>query len=89
MVGTPTASAWRRSVDFAHLQTDCTTGSLRMFAMRGLPVVPICRTARCLWCRANQKHLLACPALIEGRFAVVTNVERGMRWTRQFQALLR
>jgi hypothetical protein len=32
--------------------------------MRKLPVVPICRTARRLSCRANQKHLPARPALI-------------------------
>jgi hypothetical protein len=29
------------------------------------------------------------PRLKEGRFAIVTNVERGMRWTSQCQALLR
>jgi len=35
----------------------------------------------------NQKHDLRRPALAqEGRFAIVTNVGRGMRWTRQGSA---
>jgi hypothetical protein len=49
-----------------------------------LPVVPICRTSLALRCRANQTDALARPAPDqEGRFAIVTNVGSGMRWTRR------
>jgi hypothetical protein len=34
----------------------------------------------------NQKHQPARPALIWGRITIVTNVEHGMRWTRQVSA---
>jgi hypothetical protein len=33
-------------------------------------------------CRANHLYKLAPSRLTEGRFAIVTDVERGMRWTR-------
>jgi len=35
--------------------------------------------------RANHLYNLAPSRLTEGRFAIVTNVERGMRWTRAAQ----
>jgi hypothetical protein len=34
----------------------------------------------------NQPHIPGCPILSEGRFAIVTNVGDGMRWTRQCRA---
>jgi hypothetical protein len=54
----------------------------RMSAIRKLPVGLLCRSAAMLRRRANQVHIFRRPALIqEGRFAIVTNVGRGMRWT--------
>src|SRR5437016_6105350 len=53
-----------------------------MGAMRKLPVVLLCRRLQHLPRRANQWLPSARPALDkEGRFAVVTNVGCGMRWT--------
>jgi len=34
----------------------------------------------------NQMHILSRPGPIEGRFAIVTDVGQGMRWTRRRQA---
>jgi len=36
--------------------------------------------------RAQSMACFACPASSEGRIAIVTDVERGMRWTRQRRA---
>ena len=59
-----------------------------MRVMRKLPVVPICRSSCILIYRMyldvyrKSEVLSARPALDpEGRFAIVTNVGRGMRWT--------
>jgi hypothetical protein len=61
--------------------------------MHKLPVVPICRidlfrfSEYVLTPAPNRRHYPRRPALAqEGRFAIVTNVERGMRWTRQVSA---
>jgi hypothetical protein len=59
----------------------CPTGKLRMRAMRKLPVVPLCRSRAVLLETPNQRHLPRVPLSQEGRFAVVTDVESGMRWT--------
>ena len=62
--------------------------------MRKLPVVPFCRGVQLpifknrLDIFVNQKHDLRRPALDKGRFAIVTNVERGMRWTLRRRARL-
>jgi hypothetical protein len=55
---------------------------MRMRAMRDLPVVPICRKPKRLPVTPNQWHFAPSRAPQEGRFAIVTDVERGMRWTR-------
>ena len=34
----------------------------------------------------NQNYKRAIPSHTEGRFAIVTDVGHGMRWTRQYQA---
>ena len=34
----------------------------------------------------NQMHIQTVPAHTEGRFAIVTDVGQGMRWTRRHQA---
>jgi len=60
---------------------DCPTGKLRMRAMRELPVAPIRRNLTVLPITPNQWHVAPSRAPQEGRFAVVTDVERGMRWT--------
>src|SRR5438445_11453681 len=53
-----------------------------MRVMRKLPVVLLCRRLQHLPRRANQWLPSARPALDqEGRFAIVTNVGCGMRWT--------
>src|SRR5207302_8980151 len=63
-------------------EPDCPTGKSRICAMRKLPVVLLCRRLPRLPRRANQWLPSARPALDkEGRFAVVTNVGCGMRWT--------
>jgi hypothetical protein len=52
-------------------------------ALTDLPVVPICRTRQLLVIDPNHLHDSCRPAPSqEGRFAIVTNVGRGMRWTR-------
>ncbi len=61
--------------------TDCTTGNSRMRVMRKLPVVPLCRRPSVLLETPNQQHLSGVPFPQEGRFAVVTDVGSGMRWT--------
>jgi hypothetical protein len=62
----------------------------RMPAIRELPVVPICRRRAPLPRRANRNDLSRRPGLVhEGRFAIVTNVGPGMRWTSYHQARLR
>jgi hypothetical protein len=58
-----------------------------MRVMHKLPVVPVCRTQSALLKTPNQKHHPAVPHSSEGRIAIVTDVERGMRWTRQRRAL--
>jgi len=55
---------------------------MRMRAMRELPVAPIRRKPKLLPVTPNQWHLAPSRAPQEGRFAIVTDVERGMRWTR-------
>ena len=60
---------------------DCPTGNSRMRAMRKLPVVPLCRRPAVLLETPNQHHLRRVPFPQEGRFAVVTDVGSGMRWT--------
>ena len=64
------------------------TGGLRICAMRKLPVVAIRRSPLILIYvirldGSRKSEVLSCrPALDqEGRFAIVTNVGRGMRWT--------
>ncbi|HLI98289.1 MAG TPA: hypothetical protein VKT76_01100 [Bradyrhizobium sp.] len=48
-----------------------------------LPVVPKCRSSSVLIANPNHPHDSYHPVLFkEGRIAIVTNVERGMRWTR-------
>ena len=70
------------------------TGNQRMRAMRKLPVVPICRSGCILLFRnmldsdPKQKHHPPVSRLHEGRFAIVTDVERGMRWTRWHRGAL-
>jgi hypothetical protein len=59
-----------------------TKRKLRMRVMRKLPVVPICRMRAALSKDPNQQHICAVPPLQEGRFAIVTSVGSGMRWTR-------
>ena len=54
-----------------------------MGVMRKLPVVPICRNPSVLPLPPNQPQISRCPVLTKGRFAIVTNVGSGMRWTRQ------
>src|SRR6516162_10295161 len=54
-----------------------------MRVMRKLPVVPICRMRAALSKDTNQQHICAVPLSQKGRFAIVTNVGSGMRWTRQ------
>ena len=49
--------------------------------MRKLPVVPLCRRPAVLLETPNQRHLLRVPLPQEGRFAIVTDVGSGMRWT--------
>src|SRR5215471_19363686 len=53
-----------------------------MHAMRELPVAPIRRSPTILPVAPNQWHLAPSRAAQEGRLAIVTDVERGMRWTR-------
>ena len=54
-----------------------------MLTTPDLPVVPICRISVALNGTPNQRHISRRPApLEEGRFAIVTNVGCGMRWTR-------
>jgi len=54
----------------------------RMSAICKLPVGLLCRRRATLRRRANQVHIFRRPVPIqEGRFAIVTNVGRGMRWT--------
>jgi hypothetical protein len=53
-----------------------------MRAMRELPVAPIRRTPVALLKTPNQRHVRAVPFPHEGRFAIVTSVRCGMRWTR-------
>jgi hypothetical protein len=57
-----------------------------MRLMRKLPVVPICRMTWPLRCRANQNEHPRIPPQQEGRIAIVTDVECGMRWTLHCQA---
>ena len=52
-----------------------------MSVMRKLPVVPICRRPSGLPKWPNQPHIAPVPCPREGRFAIVTSVGRGMRWT--------
>ena len=49
--------------------------------MRKLPVVPICRRSSGLPKLPNQAHIAPVPRPREGRFAIVTSVGRGTRWT--------
>jgi hypothetical protein len=53
--------------------------------MRKLPVVLICRRRHALRHTPDTSHIDAVPPPHEGRFAIVTNVGSGMRWTRQHQ----
>jgi hypothetical protein len=53
-----------------------------MRAMRELPVAPIRRKSMLLPVAPNQWHVAPSRAPQEGRFAIVTDVGRGMRWTR-------
>ena len=59
----------------------CPTGKIRMHVMRELPVAPICRKRS--YCRLPQISGISPPsrARPKGRFAIVTSVGRGMRWT--------
>jgi hypothetical protein len=52
--------------------------------MRRLPVVPRCRSERILFFGnyLQISGIIRAVFVKEGRFAIVTNVERGMRWTR-------
>jgi hypothetical protein len=52
-----------------------------MATMRKLPVVLIYRRPTVLPNTPNQPHIRSVPPRYEGRFAIVTNVECGMRWT--------
>jgi hypothetical protein len=56
-----------------------------MHGMRKLPVVPICRRALLLSHPPNQWLPSRIPHSLEGRFAVVTDVGSGMRWTRELR----
>ena len=47
-----------------------------------LPVVPICRDSPLLISTPNQQQNGHIPSRSEGRFAIVTDVGCGMRWTR-------
>jgi hypothetical protein len=47
-----------------------------------LPVVPIGRSQPALIVSTNHPQIPHIPHSQEGRFAIVTNVEYGMRWTR-------
>jgi hypothetical protein len=53
--------------------------------MSKLPVVLICRRQHALRHTPDTSHIDAVPPPHEGRFAIVTNVGSGMRWTRQHQ----
>jgi len=53
-----------------------------MSAMRKLPVVLSCRRHGRLPDDPETLHFHAIPRSQEGRFAIVTNVERGKQWTR-------
>jgi len=55
---------------------------MRMRAMRELPVALFCRNPTPLPATPNQWHFAPSRAPQEGRFAIVTDVECGMRWTR-------
>jgi hypothetical protein len=57
----------------------------RMHPMRKLPVVPTCRMATGLLKTPNQMDHPRIPHPQEGRFAVVTDVGSGMRWTRELR----
>ena len=48
-----------------------------------LPVVPMCRSKVALLKTPNQWFVPRVPHPQEGRFAIVTDVGRGMRWTRR------
>ena len=62
-------------------------GNSHIAAMRKLPVVLICRRAVALPKTPNQRFAPAYPAPgHKGRFAIVTDVGCGMRWTRQRRA---
>ena len=61
----------------------CPTGRSRMGVMRNLPVVPLCRRRAVLLETPNQHHPSCIPPHQEGRIAIVTDVERGMRWTQR------
>jgi hypothetical protein len=56
-----------------------------MHSMRKLPVVPICHRALLLSQPPNQWLSSCIPHSLEGRFAVVTEVGSGMRWTRELR----
>jgi len=49
--------------------------------MRELPVAPICSKPTLLFLAPNQWHVGTVSRFSGGRFAIVTDVERGMRWT--------
>jgi hypothetical protein len=51
--------------------------------MRKLPVVLICRKPLVLPKTPNQPHIRSVLSPQEGRFAIVTDVGCGMRWTRR------
>jgi hypothetical protein len=53
-----------------------------MCAMRKLPVVPICRNPAALPRPPNQPQISHRPGPDKRGVRVVTNVGRGMRWTR-------
>jgi hypothetical protein len=57
-------------------------GKSRMSAMRKLPVVLFCRRQHTLRRSPDTPHIAVVPRPQEGRFAIVTDVGCGMRWTR-------
>ena len=56
-------------------------GKSHISAMRKLPVVLICRRQHTLRHTPDTPHIDVVPRPQEGRFAIVTDVGRGMRWT--------
>ena len=66
--------------------SNCPTGNSRSSLMRKLAVVPACRQVSA--CAVGQITFTfpRVPAREEGRFAIVTNVEHGMRWAHRSAA---